>query len=143
MKAKDIMTPSPVFCTQEAPLRDVARLMFENDCGEIPVLDGSDRMKAVGVVTDRDITIRTVAAGRNPLEMKAGECMTSPAITVDEDASLEQCCSTLEKHQVRRILVVDDEDRLCGVISQADIAKYAPSELTGQVVKEVSQPTPT
>jgi CBS domain-containing protein len=100
-------------------------------------------MRPVGVVTDRDITIRAVAAGRNPLEMKARECMTSPAITVDEDASLEQCCSTLEGNQVRRVLVVDGEDRLCGVISQADIAQYAPSDLVGKVVKEVSLPTPS
>jgi CBS domain-containing protein len=137
MKIQDIMTANPACCETDTGLGEVARLMVDNDCGEIPVLRGG---KPVGVITDRDITARAVAAGRNPLEMRAGDLMSSPVITVTPDTDVDECCETMEEHQIRRIPVVDDSGSCCGMVSQADIAKHASARKTAEVLKEVSRP---
>jgi CBS domain-containing protein len=141
LRVKDVMTPDPVCCTPETTLQEAARLMVEHDCGEIPVVDSLETMKPIGVITDRDITCRTVAQGKNPLEMTVRECMSSPSVIVTPEATLETCCETMEASLVRRIPVVDETGRCCGIVSQADIAKNAAKEDTAQVVKRLSQPT--
>jgi len=138
MKIEEIMTANPACCGPETNLREVARLMVDHDCGEIPVLrDG----RPVGVITDRDIAARAVAAGRNPLEMKASDLMSTPVITVKPSTDVDDCCDTMEEHQIRRVPVVDDSGSCCGMVSQADIAKHASARKTAQVVKEVSRPS--
>jgi CBS domain-containing protein len=139
MKAEQIMTPRPAVCTPEADLRSVAELMVAYDCGEIPVVRNRESMVPIGVVTDRDITCRTVAQGRNPLELTAADCMSSPCVTVESHERVEECCRVLEDQQLRRALVVDRAGRLCGIISQADIAEFVHPEQTAEVVREVSQ----
>ena len=141
LQVKDVMTPNPVCCTPETSLREVARLMVEHDCGEIPVVDSEKTMNPVGVITDRDITCRTVALGRNPLEMIAGECMSSPSVIVMPDTSLEECCKTMEISRVRRVPVVNEISGCCGIVSQADIAANADKEDIAEVVRQISQPT--
>jgi len=96
MQVKDIMTADPACCAPHTPLPEVARLMVEHDCGEIPIVDA--QRKPVGVITDRDITCRTVAENRNPLELTARDCMSSPVVTVASEASVEDCCKTMEDH---------------------------------------------
>ena len=140
MHVREIMTKEPATCTPDMKLQDVARMMVEQDCGEIPVVESS---KPVGVVTDRDITTRAVARGRNPLEMTARDCMSTPVVTVTPEMEIESCCQILEQHQVRRVPVVDDRGRICGMVSQADIAKHAPERETGEVVRSISQPAGT
>jgi CBS domain-containing protein len=138
MKIEEIMTLNPACCGPETNLREVARLMVDHDCGEIPVLrDG----RPVGVITDRDIAARAVAAGRNPLEMKASDLMSTPVITVKPTTDVDDCCDTMEEHQIRRVPVVDDSGSCCGMVSQADIAKHASARKTAEVVKEVSRPS--
>jgi predicted transcriptional regulator/YHS domain-containing protein len=128
-------------------LKDVARLMVEFDCGEIPVVDGGAN-RPVGVVTDRDITCRTVAQGKNPLDLSARDCMSAPVVTVTPDTPVEECCRTMEEHQLRRIPVVDEGGACCGIVSQADLALRMADTQAAHVVKEISrhsapaQPTP-
>ena len=143
MRVKDIMTPEPVCCTPDTMLQRVAQMMVENDCGEIPVVADMAQMITVGVITDRDITCRTVAKGLNPLSMTVAECMTTPCIAVTPDTSLDECCRLLEENQIRRIPVVDAGGACCGIIALADIAKHAAADNTAEVVKEVSEPTAT
>ncbi len=112
MNVKDLMTSDPACCTPDTPLAEVARMMVSHDCGEIPVVAGSSDMRPVGVVTDRDIVIRTLASGINPLDKAARDCMSTPAITVSIDTSLDECCDLMESHQVRRIPVIDDHGKL-------------------------------
>ena len=138
MRVKDIMSTAVACCSPETKLPEVARMMVEHDCGEIPVVDASG--VPIGVVTDRDITCRTVAEGRNPLVMEAGDCMTTPCVTVTPETSLEECCQTLEKNRIRRVPVVDEAGACCGMVSQADIARNAPKNETAEVVKKVSEP---
>ena len=143
MQVKEIMTESPACCTPDTPLQDVARMMVENDCGCIPVVESQEAMKPVGVITDRDICCRTVAEGKNPLEMTAGDCMSSPVVTVTREASVDDCCATMEQNQVRRVPVVDERGACCGMVAQADVAKDGSRQATAELVHAVSQPTDT
>ena len=141
MQVKDIMTPDPACCTPDTALQRVAEMMVENDCGEIPVVENAASMRPIGVVTDRDITCRTVAKGLNPLTLSASDCMTTPAVTVTPETSLDECCRVLEENQIRRVPVVDAGGSCCGIVALADIARHAKKRDAGEVVKEVSEPS--
>lgn len=140
MEVKEIMTPDPVCCTPDTHLESVARLMVRHDCGEIPVVENLESMRLIGVVTDRDIVCRSLAQGKDPMRMTAGECMSTPCMTVTPETSLEDCCKLMEEHRIRRVPVADQNGRCCGMVSQADIARRAPNEQTAEVLREVSQP---
>jgi CBS domain-containing protein len=139
MQVSDIMTPDPTCCTPDTPLQEVAQMMVDFDCGEIPVLENLDTKIPVGVVTDRDITCRTVAIGLNPLEKAASDCMTPNPVSIKPDASLEECGLLMEEHKIRRILVVDDAGACCGIVALADIASNASKGDAGDVLQEVSE----
>lgn len=138
MKVNEIMTKTPACCLPETSLRDVAHLMVENDCGAIPVVENFETNTPVGIITDRDITVNTLAVGKNALEMIAAEVMSFPVVSVKQDANLEECCKTMEDHKVRRMIVVDDAGCCCGIVAQADIARTAPMNTTGELVQDVS-----
>ena len=138
MKVNEVMTAKPACCGTDTPLQEVAHLMVAHDCGEIPVIDSAG--KPVGVVTDRDIVVRTLAQGLSPMDRKAGDVMTSPCLTVTDEATLEDCTDMMEEHQVRRMLVVDDEGCVCGIVSQADIALNAGKKDAGELLRDVSKP---
>ena len=135
--AKNVMTANPQCCSADTPLNEVAKLMVECDCGEIPVVDSAKKL--VGVVTDRDIVCRAVAKGLNTGSAKASEVMTSPVVSVVEDCSLDDVLATMEEHQIRRVPVLDAGGCVCGIISQADVALHAQESETGELVKEVSR----
>jgi CBS domain-containing protein len=139
MQVSDIMTHDPACCTPDTDLQAVARMMVEQNCGEIPVVHGSDK-RPIGVVTDRDITCRSVAQGKNPLQMKARDCMSSPVVTVTPQMSIEECCRIMEERQLRRVPVVNERGTCCGIVAQADIALKAGQSEAGEVVKDVSRP---
>jgi CBS domain-containing protein len=136
--AEHVMTAEPQCCSADQPLTDVARLMVEHDCGEIPVVDA--RRKLVGVVTDRDIVCRLVARGTNPVDETAESCMSTPVIAVRETTPVEECARIMEESQIRRVPVVNGGGMCCGIVSQADIANHASRKITAELVKDVSQP---
>jgi CBS domain-containing protein len=133
------MTRDPACCEAGDDLRTVAQMMIDNDCGCIPIVENSGSNIPLGVVTDRDICCRSVARGINPLDLTAGDVMTPDIVAVREDTSLENCCDLMEEHQIRRVLVVDEAGRCCGIVAQADIANNAGRETTAEVVQEVSR----
>jgi CBS domain-containing protein len=141
MKVKEIMTVDPACCTPDTTLEQIALMMVERDCGQIPVVDDERARRLIGVITDRDIVCRAVAQGMNPTQMRARDVMSAPAITVRPDMRVEDCCKVLEEKQVRRAPVADEQGQCCGIISLADIAQTAPEKLTGEVVRTVSQRT--
>jgi CBS domain-containing protein len=141
MKAKEIMTPNPACCTPQTGLREVAQMLIDHDCGAIPVVESQTSRWVVGIVTDRDIACRAIAAGKNALELTAGDCMSSPCVNVLPDSSLEECCEAMEKNKVRRLIVVDEGGACCGIVSQADIALRGKEKKAAEVIKEVSEPT--
>ena len=141
MQVREIMTTDPACCTAETSLQEVAKMMIDHDCGEIPVIEDKATNLPIGVITDRDIVCRTIAQGINPLDLSVGDCMSKPCVTVMPDMSIEECARILEENQIRRIPVVDAAGCCCGIISLADIALHAKKGLTAEVVKEVSIPT--
>jgi CBS domain-containing protein len=139
MNVESVMTPNPACCTAGTPLRDVARMMLDHDCGQIPVVDESQR--PIGVVTDRDIAVRLVAQGRNTNDATAADAMSSPVRTVSTNTSLKDCVCVMEADQIRRVPVVDADGRLAGIVAIADLALAGKQKATAEVVKEVSEPT--
>jgi CBS domain-containing protein len=141
MRVSDIMTRSPATCSPDTSLREIASLMVKHDCGSIPVVEQGSN-KPIGIVTDRDITIRAIAEGKNPQQLSARDCMTSPLESIQCSASLDECTDRMEASQIRRMIVVDDDNKICGIVAQADIAMYAPQEETAEMVQQVSTPAP-
>lgn len=141
MQVKDIMTKDPGCCVSETALQEVGQMMVDHDCGEIPVVDSKETNVPIGVITDRDIVIRTVARGLNPLDLTAAECMSQPCVTVTPEMSIEECGRVLEENKIRRVPVVDEAGSCCGIVALADIALHAREGVAAEVVKEVSEPT--
>jgi CBS domain-containing protein len=141
MEISEIMTENPICCVPETGLEEVARMMTENDCGAIPVVEDQENWKPVGVVTDRDITCRAVAEGRNPLEMTAEQVMSQGPVAVRWDSSVDECLREMETHQLRRILVTDESGSCVGIVALADVALHTGGKETVEVVEEVSRPS--
>lgn len=137
MQVSEVMTENPACCGPKDTVKAAARLMVENDCGEIPVVDEGG--KPVGVVTDRDIACRCVAKDK-PTDTAVGDVMSAPVVTVTPETSIDDCCTTMEENQLRRVPVVDAEGKCCGMVSQADIAKSAGAKDTSELVRRISEP---
>lgn len=138
MDVKTIMTADPVAASPAASLQQVARMMLDNDVGEIPIIEDA---KPVGVVTDRDIVVRLVAHGQDPTQVTARDCMTSPAVTIPVDADVKDCAELMSREQIRRVPVVDDDGRLCGIVALADLERRQDvRSLKAEVSRHVSQP---
>jgi len=144
MQVREIMTQNPACCTPNSTLQDVARMMQENDCGCIPVVSSQAEMKPVGTITDRDITIRTVAANHNPINMKASDIMTTDIATVKPGMSVEECFDVMEDREIRRVLVVDEQGKCCGIVAQADVVQSNASPVrTNKIIREISESAPS
>ncbi len=139
MQVKDIMTKSPVYGTPDTSLRVIAQMMVENDCGCIPIVASEEERTPIGMITDRDIVVRTVAANRDPFDLQAEDIMTGDIVTVMPEMSIEECCNLMEGKQIRRVAVINENGILCGMVAQADIANHAPTDKTAEVVQEVSK----
>ncbi len=133
-----IMTADPACCSADTTLRQVAQLMKERDCGQIPVVDGN--RKPVGVITDRDIVVRAMADGEASSGATVGAYMTAPATTITTQCSLDDCAQLMEQNQIRRVVVVDEQGCVAGIVAQADIALAGRDGRTAEVVKQVSRP---
>jgi CBS domain-containing protein len=138
MNVQSIMTPRPRVCSAGVPLAHAARLMLEQDVGEIPVTDGE--MRPIGVITDRDIVLRCVAVGGNAQDATVESCMTAPAQTVRDDATLEECAQLMARHRIRRVPIVDANGAICGIVAQADLEATDARSLKQQVAERVSTP---
>ena len=139
MQISEIMTKNPAYAAPDTSIGEIAKMMVENDCGCIPIVEGGEGSKPIGMITDRDIVVRAVAENKNPLDLQAGDLMTGGIVTVSPETSVEECANLMESKQIRRIAVVDDSGKLCGMVAQADIAINAPTETTAEVVQEVSK----
>jgi CBS domain-containing protein len=133
------MSKNPACCTADTNLQEVAKMMLDNDCGAIPVVEDNNHKRPIGVVTDRDITVRTVAKGENPLTMTAKSVMTKNVFTVTAETAVEECVELMEEHQVRRVPVVDENGNCIGMVAQADIAIKANDGDAEDMVEEVSK----
>ena len=138
MDLRDIMTPNVEVVSAKASLKDAAMKMKELDVGLIPVCDG-DRLK--GVLTDRDITIRAAADGRDPAKTKVSEVMSTDVAYCLEEQEVEEAVSLMEARQIRRLPVLNQDKRLVGIVSLADIAVHVGDrDLAGETLEEISSP---
>ena len=141
MKARDIMSKNPRSVTPDTAVRDAARLMKDEDVGVIPVVESAGSQKLVGMLTDRDITIRVVAEGRSGEQVRVSEVMSKNPKSVKENDNVDDIMDLMSKEQVRRIPIVDERGALCGIISQADLARHAKDEKkVERTVEKISQP---
>lgn len=138
MDIRSVMTPNPTLCTPDSTLQQVAQMMKQQDCGQIPVV-GQDQ-HPLGVITDRDIAVRAVAQGGDVSAARVRDYMTSPATTVSDQCSVDEVAEVMEREQIRRVVVVDKQGRIAGIVAQADIALAGPDVKTAEVVKQVSEP---
>ena len=139
-KCSDVMTRNPVSARPDDTVASVARLMKENDIGPVPIVDDNSSKKLVGIVTDRDLAIKVVAAGHDPQTTTVKEVMTTHVVTCRDHDDIETALEAMSTQQLRRIPVVDDGNMLLGIIAQADIATRMDSpEKTGEVVKDISE----
>jgi CBS domain-containing protein len=135
-KVKDVMTERPRAVTPQTPLNEVAELMENDDVGAVPVVEG-DRL--VGIVTDRDIVVRAIAKGKDPRGMPAAEISSRELVTVNPDDDLSDALNLMAQYQVRRLAVTAEDERLVGIVSQADVALQAKDKDTGELVQGISR----
>lgn len=122
MKALDLMTPSDLWvCSDTDDCRHVAQLMADHDIGSIPVIDEDGRVK--GIITDRDLCCRLIASGLS-FETPAHEIMSTPVHTCSPESSLREIESLMQEYRIRRLPVVDPENRLLGFVSLGDLARH-------------------
>lgn len=138
----DIMTPDPVCCLPTDNVKKVAEVMLSENLGPIPVIDNDQSRKLIGILTDRDLVLKVVAEGRDSENTKVEMVMTRKVISCRADDTLQKAIDLMSKHQLRRIIVVDKDNKILGIISQADVATRANEpQKTAEMVKEVSQST--
>jgi CBS domain-containing protein len=123
VRAGDIMTRGVVTVYPWETVERAARLMGGCDCGILPVVNNNGHL--IGMVTDRDIALRIIARGIDPRHTRVGECMSEDLYTCHEYDSIESCMRRMARHQIRRLPIVDDYDRVIGIISQGDMAWFA------------------
>jgi CBS domain-containing protein len=137
-RVRDVMTPSVQTARLTDSATDAARLMRDNDVGSLPVV--SDQNEPLGMVTDRDVTIRVVAEGRSPDAVRVSEIYSEHPVTVDPDESLDDALARMAQYKVRRLPVVE-QGRVVGVLAQADVALAEKPKKTGEMLEEISEPT--
>ena len=122
LTARDLMKICVATLRPEDSIESAARVMSETDSGAVPVVDSSGLL--LGIITDRDITVKLIARGSSIAYAQVSDCMTSAAFACSADSSLESCVSAMSWHQVRRMPIVDDEYKVIGTISQRELARY-------------------
>jgi CBS domain-containing protein len=139
ISVKDIMKKETAVCTPDMNIQNCAKLMLDNDCGEIPIVESEKSHKLIGVITDRDITCRVVAKGTDPRESYVKDYMTKNIYTVKENDNIDRCFQLMSEKQIRRLPVVDDNMNCIGIVSQAHIARYASEQKAGALAKSISR----
>src|SRR5438874_4298945 len=133
---QELMTSNPCSIDSDKPVAYAAKMMRDEDVGLAPIVEG-DRL--VGTLTDRDITVRVVAEGKDPASTKVSEVASKRLVTLDPQQDLDEALRLMAQHQVRRLPVVEEDGRLVGVVAQADVARHGDDTKTGQVVQEISE----
>ena len=134
--ARDIMSPNPKCIGENDTLTAAAQLMADLDVGALPICGEDGRLK--GMVTDRDIVVKCIARGGDPREVTAGSLGEGKPVTIGADDDVRDALTTMERHQVRRLPVIDAH-QLVGIISQADIALSLSATETGETVEAISE----
>ena len=136
---RDVMTPNPQTVTEGDSVHDAARIMKEQDTGVVPVVDGK---KIIGMITDRDIVVRCVADGKNPLDASVKDVMTRSVRKVKEDATINEVITLMSSSEIRRVPVVNSRDEIVGIVSIGDLAADGEKSKVGSAMEQISQAPP-
>jgi CBS domain-containing protein len=135
-KITEVMSSNPCAIEADKPVAYAAKMMKQEDVGLAPIVEG-DRL--VGTLTDRDIVTRVVAEGKDPESVTVREVASTDLVTVDPQQDLDEALQLMARNQVRRLLVVEEDGRLVGVVAQADVAREGKDKQTGDVVQKISE----
>ncbi len=139
MKVKDVMTADPVCCHLSDTAQEVAKILREQDIGSVPIV--SEGRKLEGIITDRDLCCTIVADGLDPRSTPINNYVTRNPLTCRVDDDLEDCEKVMQKNQIRRMPVVDDQDRCIGIVAQADLVLLEEPKKVQETVAEISKPS--
>ena len=123
MKVKELMTPNATAIWLTESLADAAKLMWENDCGVLPII--KDGRKVIGLITDRDVCMGSAMRDRNPSAVSVEEVMTGQVYAVGPDDNIDQALQLMQQHKIRRLPVINTEGELEGLLSMNDIVLHA------------------
>ncbi len=139
-KCNEIMTKNPVCCLPNDLVSKAADLMKREHVGSIPVIENEQTKKLIGIVTDRDLTLRIVAEGLDAQTTKVEAVMTRKVVTCSAEDNMQKALDAMSQNQLRRIPIVDDDNKILGIISLADVAMHGDHpKRTAAMVKEISQ----
>lgn len=139
-KCNEVMTKNPLCCLPEDLVTKAAGLMKSENIGSIPIVENEQTRKLVGIVTDRDLTLKIVAEGLDAKSTKVEAVMTRKVVTCRAEDDLQKALDAMSEHQLRRIPVVDGDNKIVGIIAQADVAtRVDQPQKTAEMVKEISQ----
>jgi CBS domain-containing protein len=138
MKLKDVMTHDVEVLNPHDSVMKAARKMKTLDVGSLPICDNN---KILGMLTDRDITVRVVAEGRDPAQTHAHDVMSPEVVWCYDDQDVKEAAQLMADHQIRRLPVVNRDKQLVGIVSLGDLAVHAKNDrMTGDTLEEVSEP---
>jgi len=139
-KCKEVMTKDPIYCLPTNMVSEAAELMRKEHIGSILVIENEQTKKLVGIITDRDLAVKIVADGLDAKSTKVEAVMTHKVITRRANNDLQKAVDSMAKYQLRRIPIVDKENKILGIIAQADVAtRVNHPKKTAAMMKEISQ----
>jgi CBS domain-containing protein len=141
MKIREIMSRDPACCLVSDSAQTVAKILCERNIGSMPVVADREQRKLVGMITDRDLCCSIIAQGLDPKTTQIEKVVTRSTFTCRDGENVEACERLMQEHQIRRIPIVDAEDRVIGIVSQADLALKDKPERVSKTVAEISRPS--
>jgi CBS domain-containing protein len=143
MRVREVMTQNPVCCLPADVAQKVAQTLRDEEIGSMPVVSDRESKRLEGIITDRDLCCSIVAEGLDPKYTTIAAYVTRNPVTCRAEQSLDSCAKLMQVHQIRRILVVDQDARCIGILAQADLARLEESDKVQRTVAEISKPSQT
>jgi CBS domain-containing protein len=138
MKVRDVMSANPVCCVPDDTAQKVAQIMCDHNIGSVPVVADQQTLELLGMITDRDLCCSVVAEGLDARTTPIKEFVSVQLVTCRDGDNVDKCEKAMQEHQVRRIPIVDGENRVIGIVAQADLALKDKPEKVSQTVKAIS-----
>jgi CBS domain-containing protein len=140
VKIREIMTANPICCVPTDTAQQAATIMRDYNVGAIPVVMDQQSRKLIGIITDRDLSCSVIATGLDPKTTPIEKYVSLQPATCRDDENVEKCARTMQEHQLRRIPIVDTQDRCIGIVSLADVALKDKAQRVSRTVIEISKP---
>jgi CBS domain-containing protein len=135
MKVRDVMTSPAATCEATASLRIIAQLMVDHECAAIPLTDSG---RLIGIITDRDVACRGVAAHANAGELPAASCMTTPVIAISADEEADKAVAAMEENALHHLPVIDANGTVVGIVAQSDLGRRMTNREFGALARMTS-----